>query len=66
MPWFFLFSLIKVELCNSLEHINVKIPHKARRASVIQFSLSSLSHVVNTSLSLTFLLNPSVNIGENA
>src|SRR5574344_2383188 len=49
-----------------IEHINVQISHKALRASVVQSAFSSLSHVVNTSPSLTFPVIPSVNMGENA
>ena len=53
-------------LIRVIEHIYVEIPHKAGRASVIQFSFSSLSHVVSSSLSPSSPVYPSVNIGENA
>lgn len=56
-----IFFLVRI-----VKHIYVKIPHKAGRASVIQFSFSSLSHVVSSSLSPSSPVYPSVNIGENA
>ena len=48
------------------KHVHVDVPHETGRAAEVQSALSSLSHVLNTSLSFKVPSYPSVNMGLKA